>query len=826
MEDPMSLHRVPRERRLAFVLTVTIVVAGGLVDSASAQTVLTGGRSATLKDKPGADRDLAKAVFRDAALTPVVDPRCGSGEEATVTLASSSDDHRAITLPCANWTAKGKGYLYRDRTAAHGGVTLVKYDVGKLQVKLEGAAYQAIGGPVDAIELGFAVGDASYCGRFSTFRRNDAASVVAKGPTTACEIGAPPAGDLLGSRRGGSPMWDACYYLPDDAPMPLDPRTLVQPGVNAGKAVHFNAWWKNCHVDPEAVQERGAAATCGELRQRFHAGDKLLDTGGEGVGGLFTATDPGEGFPGTTFNADQYNMIWTIWGGFLTRPDNFDQLVAERYGSGFKEEPNPYPLPGEDPNLTNGGSGRLPEMFTQMRDGDGSWSGEITVTCHACHSGTVGSAMTVGGGSSLADLNLFLRDFLPLGYESSLATAANLNRTRGRNNASLINLAFAMAGIHAPDIMLGIITSGSTADMDTPAWWNMGHRPVKFVDGVFPMDAPRVDMVFYAPSLGTTPESQAWMRDNGPDLNAWVETLKAPAYPYPVDTALAEEGAVLFHTLDMWAPERNNAIRRPEGNGSCASCHGAYAPRYVNDPAFLDDPALEGIASYIVPLDIIGTDPERVLTNNEEVQQAGSSSFFGYPQTAGTDQDCGPQNRAELRGDREIGYLAPPLYGVWASAPYLHNGAVPNVWEVLDPSARHPIWRRVSTPPRADQGHVIMGYDTDLDRAYDHQKLGWRYDPVPCEIGNPLNPMVSPYVSCTPDDEWQDPLAQQILDQLYSNLLLAWNILFPPILTNEQMEDRKNFNTRMYAQDNAGHEFNAVLTDDERRAIVEYLKTL
>jgi hypothetical protein len=24
--------------------------------------------------------------------------------------------------------------------------------------------------------------------------------------------------------------------------------------------------------------------------------------------------------------------------------------------------------------------------------------------------------------------------------------------------------------------------------MDTPAWWNMGHRPVKFVDGVFPMD--------------------------------------------------------------------------------------------------------------------------------------------------------------------------------------------------------------------------------------------------------------------------------------------------------------------------------------------------
>jgi hypothetical protein len=86
--------------------------------------------------------------------------------------------------------------------------------------------------------------------------------------------------------------------------------------------------------------------------------------------------------------------------------------------------------------------------------------------------------------------------------------------------------------------------------------------------------------------------------------------------------------------------------------------------------------------------------------------------------------------------------------------------------------------------------------------------------------------MVSPYVSCDPDDAYQDPLAQQILSGLYSNLLLSWNILFPPILTNAQMEDRKNYNTRMFAQRNEGHEFNAVLTDAERTAIIEYMKTL
>jgi hypothetical protein len=199
------------------------------------------------------------------------------------------------------------------------------------------------------------------------------------------------------------------------------------------------------------------------------------------------------------------------------------------------------------------------------------------------------------------------------------------------------------------------------------------------------------------------------MRENGPDLNTWLEALKARAYPFPIDSALASTGATLFHTLDMWAPERNNPVRRPEGNGSCASCHGAYAPRYVNDPTFLDTAALEGIASYIVPLDIIGTDPERVLANNESVQQAGKTSFFAYPPTVGTDQDCGPQNRAELRGDREIGYLAPPLYGLWATAPYFHNGSVPNVWEVLKPEDRQRIWRRVSKPVPTEQTAASAG---------------------------------------------------------------------------------------------------------------------
>jgi hypothetical protein len=318
------------------------------------------------------------------------------------------------------------------------------------------------------------------------------------------------------------------------------------------------------------------------------------------------------------------------------------------------------------------------------------------------------------------------------------------------------------------------------------------------------------------------------MRDNGPDLNTWVESLKSPPYPFAIDENLATEGARLFHELNLWAPERRNPIREPQGgNGSCASCHGAYASRYVDDPAFLDTPELEGVAGNITPLDIIRTDPERVLTNNQAVQEAGATSFFGYPETAGTDQDCGPQNRKEVSGDREIGYLAPPLYGVWASAPYFHNGSIPNLWEVLKPGDRKPIWKRVSKPARGDQkGKVIMGFDTDLLRAYDTQKLGWDYEPVACRIQGLLNPMATPFVNCIPGMEGGDPLGEAILHIPYSNLMLAWNLLFPPIITNQQMEDRKIYNTKMYAQGNEGHDFSSVLTDEERLAILEYLKTL
>jgi mono/diheme cytochrome c family protein len=561
-----------------------------------------------------------------------------------------------------------------------------------------------------------------------------------------------------------------------------------------------------------------------------------LGNGAVGAGTLFAGTQP-DGF--AAIPASVYNNLWQAW-GFSTRPDNFDQLVAERWGFAFGSEPNPYPKPGEDPNKTQGGTGRLPTAFTQTHNADGSWTGTLGVTCHGCHSSVVGTpdegpglgVTSYGAGSSPHDMGLMARDLGLAGQPlyGALSFTSALGRTRGTGDPINVQLII----IETTDLRLNpstlpFFTAPSPGSEDAPAWWNMGHRPVKFFDGFLSMDADRSDLGLFLPFLDKQPipssqtDAQNWVRAHAQDTAVWATSLKSPTYPLPVDTALAEQGAILFHSKNLWADGLNNPVPKPAGgNGSCASCHGAYSPRYSNDSSYLDSPTLEGMAGYLVPLTIIGTDTARSDAINDQVSEYGRGNFYAYPETDGlpSAQDCTPTTRAGLRGDRQPGYLAPPLYGVWATAPYFHNGSVPNAWEVLKPADRQPIWRRVSAPARADQqGSVVMGFDTSLTRAYDSQKLGWKYEALACGVGT------NPYLDCDPSAPDSPTAAQDLLAQIYQVVGLTWSIALPP-LTNQQAEDRKIYNTHAYSQGNAGHEFTAVLTDQERMAILEYLKTL
>jgi hypothetical protein len=108
-----------------------------------------------------------------------------------------------------------------------------------------------------------------------------------------------------------------------------------------------------------------------------------------------------------------------------------------------------------------------------------------------------------------------------------------------------------------------------------------------------------------------------------------------------------------------------------------------------------------------------------------------------------------------------IGYVAPPLDGIWASAPYFHNGAVPTLWHVLHSDQRPIVWKR-------------------SEDGYDREKVG---------------------------------LEVETFDKV-------------PATVKASAHRRRYFDTKLPGKSGAGHTFPNVLDEDQKRELLEYLKTL
>ena len=106
-----------------------------------------------------------------------------------------------------------------------------------------------------------------------------------------------------------------------------------------------------------------------------------------------------------------------------------------------------------------------------------------------------------------------------------------------------------------------------------------------------------------------------------------------------------------------------------------------------------------------------------------------------------------------------IVYKGRPLQGIWATAPYLHNGSVPNLWELLLPPAQRSATFNVGS------------------REFDPKNVG--------------------YVTAPSADN--------------SFIFTARDATGAPVQGNS----------------NGGHDYgNAKLSDDDRWALIEYMKTL
>ena len=407
------------------------------------------------------------------------------------------------------------------------------------------------------------------------------------------------------------------------------------------------------------------------------------------------------------FDQETFEAVWRVWPEPLrseaeaASPVERRRMAYARYG--LDERPG-------DPE------GR---PLQYVVDDDGRWH----LNCLACHGGQV-RGVTIPGlpnstlalqtlGEEIRDTKRLLgKRFNPgdigLGF-------VPLGTTNGTTNAVMFSVALltfrdAELNFTAPRRLYRMVHH----DLDAPAWWNYRKRTHLYLDGFAPK-ASRPLMQFTLVPQNGPEQFHAWERDFE-DIQAYIESLEPPAWPYEVDERLAREGELVFLQ-------------------NCAACHGTYgeSSRYPNKR---------------VPLDTIGTDPVRLEAITKEQRSRYARSWFTDYDPTGVVVD-------------PDGYVAPPLDGIWASAPYLHNGSVPTLWHVLHADERPAIWRRTRT-------------------GYDEARVGLEieaFEALP--------------------EEAADPKVR-----------------------------RTYFDTSKRGKSAEGHRFPEKLTEDQKRAVLEYLKTL
>ncbi len=189
----------------------------------------------------------------------------------------------------------------------------------------------------------------------------------------------------------------------------------------------------------------------------------------------------------------------------------------------------------------------------------------------------------------------------------------------------------------------------------------------------------------------------------------YLETLGPPPFPEArIDRALAERGKPVYDQV-------------------CAHCHGA------SRPPFKSEGVGEG-AGTVVPLGKIGTDPARFNSYTPELARAQNLLYAEYPlgDSAGCPGD--PEAKgypARFNHFRKTdGYASSPLDGLWLRAPYLHNGSVPTLRDLLKPSQERPraFWIGYDVYDYKDVGFITQGPGAEAG--------GWRYDTAATGNGN------------------------------------------------------------------------------------------
>jgi hypothetical protein len=201
---------------------------------------------------------------------------------------------------------------------------------------------------------------------------------------------------------------------------------------------------------------------------------------------------------------------------------------------------------------------------------------------------------------------------------------------------------------------------------DVPAWWMLKNKNAMFYNGFGRGDFGRFLMASNLLTVNDTSESRE-VDAHFNDVLAYINSIQPPAYPNPVNKTMVKQGGILFVQY-------------------CSKCHGSYGNggKYPN---------------LLIPESDIKTDSLLYKSNYQSYQFVDwfNNSWFAMG-----------DHPAKLEPFN--GYIAPPLDGIWITAPYLHNGSVPDLETLLNSKERPTFWSRDFDHPE-----------------YDYDKLGWKY---------------------------------------------------------------------------------------------------
>lgn len=259
---------------------------------------------------------------------------------------------------------------------------------------------------------------------------------------------------------------------------------------------------------------------------------------------------------------------------------------------------------------------------------------------------------------------------------------------------------------------------------DVPPWWHLKEKGLMFYNGEFAYHHHRV--MALASILCIKDAKEMRERDEPfRDLEQYILSLESPRYPLPVDEKLAASGQAVYQE-------------------TCARCHGE-----------LNEQGKPEYEAKLIEIAKIGTDPELM-----EQQSGPEHERF---------RKFGEETFVMLYGESlsvtlNRGYIVPPLSGVWATAPYLHNGSVPTLEAVINSKLRPKFWQKLGIYEQTD---------------YDLERMGVRYR-ARATGQNMAGPLLKRFV----------------------------------------------YDTTLKGYGNGGHTFGDELTEPQRVALLEFLKTL